>query len=245
MWPYEHPLAQGSSLHRDTLYNLRQWADDAEIVDLRNAEPKTLAELIHLNETHGTAIRNAAASFPLIKTIQALRPLSHDLLQISVHIEADFVWDAKLSGTAEPFYVWVEDEEGLNILQWRSVLLRPSTATLDVDFVIPVTDTIPPSYTILSASDRWIGSDGRTVVHLEHLKMPPTFQDTTPLLDIPFLNISCFDDTQLTTTYRAYINTLNSIQSQAFWTLYHTQSNALVSAPVASGKSFLAEAAIW
>ncbi len=245
MWPYEHPLAQVSTLHRDTMHNLRQWADDTEISDLRSMDPKAIGELLHLNERHGTALRDAAVMFPTIGISYALRPLSHDLLQISVHIQPLFHWNAKISGSAEPFYVWIQDEEGTNILQWRSVLLRPTTSSLDIDFVIPMGDTILPSFTIISASDRWLGSDTQVYAPLDTLVMPLIPHDQTPLLDIPYLHVSCFDDTQLEKTYRAFITTLNSIQSQLFWAFYHTQQNVLISAPIASGKSLLAEVALW
>lgn len=245
MWPYEHPLAQVTTLHWDTMHNLKQWADDTEVTELRKMDPKAIGELIHMNEWHGTALRDAALMFPTIGVSYALRPLSHDLLQINVHVEPLFKWNAKVSSSTEPFYIWIQDGEGVNILQWRNILLRPSTTSLDIDFVIPIGDSVPPSYAVISASDRWLGSDTQTTISLEALVMPEPPVEQTLLLDIPYLRISCFDDTQLDQSYRAFISTLNSIQSQAFWTFYHTQQNILLSAPLASGKSFLGETAIW
>ncbi len=234
-----------TTLHRDTIHNLRQWADNTEIAELREMDPKAVGDLVHTNERHGTALREAALMFPTIGISYALRPLSHDLLQISVQVKPLFTWNAKLSGSAEPFYLWIQDEEGLSILQWRSILLRQTTTALDIDFVIPMRDSMSPSFSIISASDRWLGSDTQTHIPLDTLVMPQQPPDETPLLDIPYLHISCFDDTQLDKSYRAYIITLNSIQSRAFWTFYHTQNNVLISAPIASGKSLLGEAAIW
>jgi antiviral helicase SLH1 len=75
--------------------------------------------------------------------------------------------------------------------------------------------------------------------------MPEHAPPHTHVLDIPFLNIRCLDDPPLEQMYRGYVDTLNGIQTQAFWTLYHTNMNVLVSAPVASGKTFLGEMAIW
>ena len=245
MWPYEHPLAQVTMLHRDTMHNLRQWADDTEITDLRDMNPIAIGEMVHMNERHGTALRDAALMFPTIGLSYALLPLSHDLLQITVRVEPLFTWDTKLSGSAEPFYVWIQDQDGINILQWRSILLRPTTISFDIDFVIPLGDPFPPSYTVISASDRWLGSDTQTFISLEDLVMPQLQSEETALLDVPYLHISCLQDTQLEKIYRAYITTLNSIQSQSFWTVYHTQGNVLLSAPIASGKSVLGEIAIW
>lgn len=245
LWPYEHPLAQLTHIQRDTLHNLRQWADDTEIADLRTFEAKEIADLIHLNEKHGQAIKDAAWMFPTVSVDYSLRPLSHDMLQISVRVVPQFTWNHKISGSGEPFYVWVQDEDGVNILQWRSVLIRENSSSFEIDFVIPIGETIPASYTIISVSDRWLGSDDPRLVPLENLIMPSPPMGHTSLLDIPFLQISCLDDRALEQSYRPYISTLNGIQSHAFWSAYHTQNSMLISAPIASGKSFLGEVAIW
>lgn len=244
MWPYDHPLGQLNTLQRDTLYNLRRWADDTEIQELREMEPKELGELVHLNPIHGAALRNAALMFPTIGVSYALRPLAHDLLQISVTVEPQFTWNTKVSGSSEPFYVWVQDEEGLHILQWRSILLRQTSTAIDIDFVIPWSGE-HQSLSIVTASDRWLGSDSQTSVSLADLVMPAAFDERTPPLDLPFLSISAVDNPDIEKQYRPYITMFNTLQSQSFWSVYHTQNNILISAPVASGKSLMGEMAMW
>ncbi|BEI88967.1 uncharacterized protein CcaverHIS019_0203290 [Cutaneotrichosporon cavernicola] len=243
MWPYEHPLQQ-VSLQRDTLYNLRRWADDTEISELRDMDAKEIGQMVHLNEHHGKALRAAAMEFPTVGVQYALRPLANDLLEIAVTVEPTFKWSNKVSGTAEPFYVWVQDADGINILQWRNVLLRPSTKSVVIEFVIPWTADTHASLSIVTASDRWLGSDSQTHVDLSNLVMPRPFDDHTPLLDLPFLTLAALDDIELEQAYRP-VSMLNGLQSQAFWSVYHTQHNVLVSAPIASGKSLLAELALW
>lgn len=243
MWPYDHPLQQITTLQKDTLYNLRRWADDTEISELQEMEPKELGDLIHMNEIHGRALLTAARQFPSIGVKYALRPLAHDVLQVTVSVERQFEWNDKMSSSAEPFYIWVQDAEGLNILQWRSVLVRQSSSTMDIDFVIPWTGD-HQSLTIVTASDRWLGSDSQVHVPLENLLMPAPFHGATPVLDLPFLPMSAVDDVELARAYRP-VTLLNGLQSQPFWTLYHTNHNVLISAPVASGKSLLGEMALW
>ncbi|KAK4688426.1 hypothetical protein P7C73_g1686, partial [Tremellales sp. Uapishka_1] len=246
MWPFDHPLIQVTTLQRETVFNLRRWAEHTTIPELREMSATELGQLVHMNEHHGSALHSAAMMFPTVTISHSLRPLSHDLLQISVHITPSMTWNTKLSGTSEPFYVWVEDEEGLLILQWRSVLLRPTTETLDIDFVIPFSaDQAGSSISVVCVSDRWMGSEEQSYVSLGDLIMPKMAEDHTTLLDIPYLNIACLGDKALENAYRPYISTLNSIQSQVFWSVYHTFSNVLLSAPISSGKSFLGEMAIW
>jgi antiviral helicase SLH1 len=245
MWPYDHPLNQVSTLQKDTLYNLRRHADETEIPILREMEPKELGELIHMNESHGLAVKNAAQSLPMIDVTYALRPLSNDILEVHVTITPTFKWNPKVSTSAEPFYIWIQEEEGINILQWRSVLLRQSTTSVELDFALSFEEELPQSLTIVSASERWLGSGEEKLITLEGVRMPTLAPTHTRLLDIPFLNIRCLDDSSLVDMYRNHVNTLNGIQTQAFWTLYHTNMNTLVSAPVGSGKTFLGEMAIW
>lgn len=245
MWPYDHPLQQVSTLQKDTLYNLRRHADDVEIPVLRDMEAKELGDMIHMNETHGQAVKTAAQSLPMIEVAYALRPLSHDVIEIRVKITPTFSWNAKVSTSAEPFYIWVQEEKGIDILQWRSVLLRQTTTSVELDFVLTFEEELPTTLTIVSASDRWLGSGEDRVISLEGIKMPEIAPPHTQVLDVPFLNIRCLDDPALQQIYNRYITTLNNIQTQAFWTIYHTSMNVLVSAPVASGKSFLGEMAIW
>ena len=245
MWPYEHPLAQITTLHRDTLHNMKQWADDTEIAELRSMTPAEIGQRIKMNEHHGTAVHNAALTFPTIGVDYALRPLSHDVLQLSVTVTPENEWNAKVSTSAEPFYVWIQDESGLGILQWRQILVRQSTTAITIDFLINFGDAPPNSVTIVTASDRWLGSDNTAVIPLTDLVMPSVPPENTELLDIPYLNISVLGNKALEDSYRRYVTMLNGIQSQAFWSVYHTQNNILISAPVATGKSLLGEMAIW
>lgn len=210
MWPYEHPLAQITTIQRDTLFNLKKWQDDTEISELRLLTPTELGDRIHMNERHGGAIRDAALMFPTVSVEHALKPLSHELLQLSVTVTPEFKWNAKLSSTAEPFYVWVQEEGGVNILQWRSILIRPETSSISIDFLIPSGDNPPESVTIVSASDRWLGSDTNTVVPLTDLVVPQPPPEATELLDIHFLHISALDDPLLVKSYSRIITAMNS-----------------------------------
>ncbi|WWD03969.1 hypothetical protein V865_002029 [Kwoniella europaea PYCC6329] len=245
-WVYDHGLAQLNILQRDTLHKLNQYTtDDMTIADFRNMSAAELGEFIHMNEKHGQAVLDAANMFPMVGMTYKLRPISHDLLQISVKVEPQFKWNNKISGGSEPFYVWAQDEEGLKIYQWRSVRIQPTTSVIGLDFVLPFDDTPPSTISIVSISDRWLWSHEQITINLSDLVMPPPPAPSTDLLDIPFLRLSCFNDPALEAAYKTHMSTLNSIQSQAFWTMYNTSVNALIAAPVASGKSFLGEAAIW
>lgn len=245
MWPFDHPLFQYQHLKKETLFNLRRWADNTNVAELRAMDAVELGKLVHLNEGHGAALLAAANQFPSLSVTYALRPLSHDLLQVDIHLERDFEWSEKHSGGSEPFYVWIQDQDEVTILQWRSVLFRQATTSIDLEFVIPIGEQVPEMFQIVAVSDRWLGSDEVVDVPLQDLVMPASTSSHTPLLDIPYLHVSALKDAELVTAYRPYIHTFNGIQSQSFWSVYNTHSNILISAPVSSGKSVLGELAIW
>lgn len=245
-WVYDHGFAQLKVLQRETIHKLTQYTPDSmTISDFRDMTAQENGKFIHMNEKHGQAVLDAAMMFPTVNLTHTLRPITHDLLQITVKVTPQFKWHNKISGSSEPFYVWVQDKEGLNIYQWRSIRVTPSTTAIDIDFFLPFDDVPPDSISIISISDKWLWSYEQLVIQLSDLIMPPPPKESTQILGIPFLRRSCFNDPQLEQRYAQTLDTLNTIQSHAFWMLYNTSMSAVVSAPVGSGKTLLAEGAIW
>ncbi|KAG8899961.1 hypothetical protein FRB99_006340 [Tulasnella sp. 403] len=245
MWPYEHPLTQ-TSLSRALMYNLKHWADEMSIHDLASQTAAELGKLIHLNEIQGEALLRAAKEFPTAAVTYTLRPLSPDLLKISVDLKRAFKWNKRVHGITEPFWVWVEDHEGREILQWSHMTFRQNTDHLSTNFTIPLNPkAIPPSVTIRFVSDKWLGAEEEIVVPFNDVTMPGPSSITTPLLNIPFLMFKTLRNPTLEKVYAARYRNMNGIQTQCFFSLYNTAQNVLVSAPSASGKGVLAQFAAW
>ncbi|OJT11666.1 Antiviral helicase SLH1 [Trametes pubescens] len=217
LWPFDNPLKQ-FELKMDVLYNLERWADDYAVAELAEMSGEELGKLLHLNERHGSAVREAAKQFPTARITYNLRPLGADVLRIAVKIERAFNWSSKTHGSAEPFWVWVEDHDGTNILQLSHLIFRPTTDALDVDFVISLpSQKRPPSVTIRFVSDRWQGAEEEVEVSLEELVMPAASDSHTPRLDIPFLPLSVVQNPPLQDFLAPRLHGFNAIQSQAFW----------------------------
>ncbi|KAI0321843.1 Sec63-domain-containing protein [Amylostereum chailletii] len=245
LWPYDQPLKQ-FSLKQDIFYGLERWADDYAVSELAEMSAADLGKLVHLNELHGKALLDAAKQFPTVQLSYKLRPLGSDVLKIAVRVQRAFNWSSRLHGSGEPFWLWVEDHEGLTILQLSHLLLRQSTEDLDVSFIIAIPNGAPPpSVTIRFVSDRWMGAEDEVEVPLDSLAMPPPPHSHTPRLDLPFLNASAVRDPVLQELVSARFFNLSAIQTQAFWSVVHTSLHALVCAPVGSGKTALAQLLIW
>jgi len=242
MWPFEHPLAQ-FGLSQDVLYNLQRWADDLSVAELVSKSAAELGQSIHMNEGHGAALLKAAKQYPSLQMSYQLRPLSADLLKISVRVSKSFDWSTRLHGTSEAFWLWVEDYEGVGIIQGSHLLLRQNTTHLDVNFIIPIRGSNPPpSVTIRYISDRWMGAEDEIIAVFEDLAMPSSASSHTPLLDLPFLPVS---DSISTPINKLHFRHFNGVQTQSFWPLMHTNQNTLLCAPAGSGKSTMAMLSVW
>ncbi|PWZ02743.1 Sec63-domain-containing protein [Testicularia cyperi] len=248
MWPFDHPLQQSNNLAPDTLYGITQWADEVEIADLAEMSSEELGKLVHLNARLGATVRQAARSFPRLTTEASLRPLSHDLLRIDVRVDRAFEWSERQLGRIHGFYVWIEDENEVDILQWMVHLTRVSDSTSsNISFTIPVPEAVPGGLTLRWMSDSWLGSEDSEWISFEHLVMPPRPPSHDALLDLPLLPVQSAlqDDALLRELYSRKFAAFNAIQTQSFHALMHTSANALLSGPNACGKSTVAMMAAW
>ncbi|KAG6837982.1 hypothetical protein H0H93_008376 [Arthromyces matolae] len=241
MWPFDQPLKQ-FDLKADIFYGLQQWADEWSPSQLASLDAIELGKLVHLNERHGQALLAAANQFPAATITYDLRPIGPDILKICTRVKRAFTWNSKVHGNAEPFWLWIEDSGGIFILQLAHLVFRQTTDVLNVDFIISVPNGIPPpSITIRYVSDRWMGAEEEIFIPLESLVMPTASLSNTPLLDLPFLPTSTLiRNSSIAGTVAGRVDHLNAIQSQSYWSIINTKCNALLCAPVGSGKSSLA-----
>lgn len=245
-WPEDHPFLQlGDSLKREVLSNVQRWADDYSVWELAQMSAHDIGELVHLNDNHGAAILRIAKEFATLDISYACRPLSYDLLQVSVHAERSFTWGSNRKNSVEPFWIWLEDSNGVEILQSFNVIFRQSTEQLDLDFTIQTNDLIErEGFIIRYISDRWMGAEDEIPVTLDMLIKPQPFTSFTSVLPLPFLSLHTFGNDSLRRAFGDKISDLNTIQTQAFWGFVNVKDNALLCAPSGSGKSTLASIAI-
>lgn len=240
LWPFDHPLKQ-SSLKFETMSAIQRWCDELSVVELASHDAKTLGSIVHLNEIQGRAILNAAQEFPAARITYKLHPLASDVLKVSLNIGRSFTWNSRLHGTSEPFWVWIEDHEGVHILQIAHLSFHQSTESLDLDFVLPVPHGLkPPSFTIRWVSDQWMGAEQEVVVSLDELVMPPPAVCHAPLLLLPFLPVSSLPP-PVASLYGNRFTSFNTMQTQSFWSMMNTGSPSMLCAPSGAGKSTIAE----
>jgi len=245
MWSFDHPLKQ-FHLKPETLFSIERWADDVPTSELVELDASSLGSLVHLNEHHGQAILNAAKQFPAVRIVYTLQPLTADVLKISLTITRAFDWNTKVHGTSEPFWIWIEGMDGLNILQLSHVIFHQNTVSLKTDFHISIPSRQPPDYvTIRVISERWVGAEDTITVSLDSLVVPSPPLPPTPVLNLPFLSVDELQPSFIKDLFIRSLRTLNVLQTHAYWNFMFNKSNSLYSAPAGSGKSTLARMAVW
>lgn len=244
MWPFSNPLGQ-FDLSSDLMFNIERWADDLSINEIALMSDVDFGALIHQNERLGGFAVKAAKQMPSLKVSHSLQPLTHDLLKIKLHLRRQFEWSEKQHGTAEAFWVWIEDEESSAILQLSRVLIRPNTTTVEQTFVIPIS-VLPSTLYARIVSDRWMGAEDSNLIPLNHLIMPSPPISHLPLLELPLLSPhDAFSNPILRDFYSSESPAFDPIQTQAFHSIYHSSNNILLCASSAQSRGTLLEMAIW
>lgn len=227
------------------MYNIERWVDEMSVNEIAAMSDAEFGALCHQNERLGGFATRAARQMPSLAVTHTLQPLTHDLLRVRLELRRDFEWSEKHHGNAEAFWVWIEDEDNLAILQMVRVLVRPSTTLLHQDFIVPI-GTVPTALHVRVVSDRWMGAEDVYTVSLRELIMPAPPPPHLPLLDLPLLAaVDAFSEPLLCDLYAAETPTFDPVQTQTFHAMYHASSNALVCAPSAPSRGTLLELAIW
>lgn len=243
IWPFDHPFAQsGDTLKREVMYSVRRWADDYSIAELAQMTAKDLGDLVHLNDKHGATLLRLAKEFPTLEITYDLQPLTSELLKIAVHAKRSFSWGSKRKDSVEPFWIWVEDYDGADILQLSHAIYRQTTELLDLDFIVQISDSrVAKGLTIRYVSDKWMGAEDEIPLELDHLVKPQPFDGFTTLLSLPYLTLDSLNTESLKRSFSSRVQNLNAMQTHAFWSLLNNHQNALFCAPPGSGKSSLAQ----
>jgi antiviral helicase SLH1 len=239
MWPFQNPICQ-FPLSQDLLHNLQKWADDYSPAELMPKSAKELGEMMHLNERNGRALQKATKQFPSASIAFRLRPLNSELLRLDVDIAALFTWDRHVHGFGEPFWLWVEDADGVDILQLHHLVFRADISTLSAQFHIPIWHDPPQTQVRLRlVSDKWLGAETEVDVPLSDIKMPSPPLHRRALLDLPLLSLSALRSESLRNNTVQRFKNMNATQTQFFWPVINSKRNVVLSGPAGCGKSTL------
>ncbi|KAL8714924.1 MAG: hypothetical protein Q9220_001437 [cf. Caloplaca sp. 1 TL-2023] len=245
MWPTMTPLRQFSSCPRDVI--TRAEKIDVPWSSYFDLDPSRMGELLGMPKA-GKTICNLVQKFPRLEVQAQVQPVTRSMLRIELTITPNFEWDLTVHGTAESFWILVEDCDGEDILFHDQFLLRKDYAESEmkehlVEFTVPITEPMPPNYFITVLSDRWLQAETKLAVSFEKLVLPEKFPPHTPLLDLQPLPVSALKRQDFQDLYEGLAE-FNKVQTQVFSSLFTTNDSVFIGAPTGNGKTTCAEFAI-
>lgn len=241
MWQSMSPLRQFRKMPEEIVKKIEKKNFPWE--RLYDLEPNEIGELIRVPKL-GKTIHKFIHQFPKLELSTHIQPITRSTLRVELTITPDFIWDEKIHGQSEAFWILVEDVDSEVILHHEYFLLKAKYATDEhlVKFFVPVFEPLPPQYFLRVVSDRWIASETQLPVSFRHLLLPEKNVPPTELLDLQPLPISALRNPKYESLYK--FPQFNPIQTQVFNAVYNSDDNVFVGAPTASGKTTIAEFAI-
>lgn len=105
IWSSQHPLRQFDNLGPMALKKLEE--SRLGIDRLRDMSAKDVAALLNQRVEGGKAIRLAARQLPRLEADVELSPITRTIIRVALTLRADFTWNDRVHGAAEPFWIWV------------------------------------------------------------------------------------------------------------------------------------------
>ncbi|CAG8581624.1 7898_t:CDS:2 [Paraglomus occultum] len=243
MWLSMTPLRQFRQLPLDLIKRIEK--KDFPWERYFDLNPQEIGEFIGIPKA-GKTVHKFVHQFPKLDIQTYVQPITRSLLRIELRITPDFQWDEKVHGTAEAFWVLVEDVDGEVILYHDSFILKQKYAEEDhtITFTVPLFEPLPPNYFISVISDRWLHCETKLPISFRHLILPKKYPPHTELLDLQPLPVSALRNREAEVLYSSWVDKFNPIQTQVFNALYNSDDNVFVGAPTGSGKTVCAEFAL-
>ncbi|CAG8561643.1 11778_t:CDS:2, partial [Acaulospora colombiana] len=245
MWMFETPLAQ-FGLPADIKMKIESLSDSIKKIErMRDMRPTELGRLVH-NNHYGPLIFKILKQFPSLKLDARIHPITRNILRVSLDITPEFVWNDRIHGTVEPWWIFVEDLESVEYYHTEYFLLSKNRhdETQKLGFTIAIQE-LPSQIFIRVVSDRWIGVEAVFSASLSDIVLPEYHQKHTDLLNLPPIPVTELKNKVLEEICAKRFSHFNPVQTQVFGTLYNSPGNVLVGAPTGSGKTVIAELSMW
>lgn len=243
IWAFDHPLTQ-FDLPEHVLKNIRAKNPPMDI--LKDMDAGELGGLVHNNKAGGTLYK-LISRFPCLEIESEIFPITTNVMRIHINLEPDFVWDERYHGNAQMFWITVEESDNSDILHVEKFILnkKQMKSPHEMDFMIPLTDPLPPQIVVRIISDTWIGSETVHTISFQHLIRPSNETIRTNLLRLQPLPVTALHNPEIEAIYSSKFRYFNPMQTMTFHSLYNTNDSVFVGSPTGSGKTVVAELAIW
>ncbi|XP_053995787.1 activating signal cointegrator 1 complex subunit 3 [Hylaeus anthracinus] len=244
-WSHISPVCQFSCLPPEIIDKINQY--DLTIDKLYDMDVKEIGDILRNHKT-AALVKKCCEELPMLEMTYSLQPITRTVLRIRLQIYPQFRWNDKIHGkTSEPFWIWVEDPD-TNFLyhhEYFEMTRKMVYNNLEQELVmtIPLQEPLPAQYIVKATSDRWLGCESMVPITFHNLILPEIYPPHTDLLKLQPLPIKALKEPTFEKLYK--FTHFNPIQTQIFHCLYHTDNNVLLGAPTGSGKTIVAEIAMF
>eukprot|EP00371_Babesia_bovis_P000158 XP_001608805.1 helicase [Babesia bovis T2Bo] len=217
-------LSEGTATRLST-YNLES------LMDLTHSEFSQLVK----SRSEASAVESFLGFVPYPQIIPSSRPITSCITEVNVKITLKNNWSTRWNGKNEIFYIWLCSEEC--ILNKSKVMLNCNKTSATVDMFVPQRED--DTYFILKVfSSKWLGLSFEQQLRTKRLAYVE--EGYTKLLKLwPMPTKALCDKFDYQHKY------FNPLQTQMLsYCLYH-DDNLLVGAPTGSGKTVVAELAMF
>ncbi|XP_062168571.1 DExH-box ATP-dependent RNA helicase DExH14 [Alnus glutinosa] len=243
IWPHQHPLRQfDKDISAEICRKLEERGADLD--RLQEMEEKDIGALIRYAHG-GKLVKQYLGYFPWIQLSATVSPITRTVLKVDLLITPDFTWKDRYHGTAERWWILVEDSENDHIYHSELFTLTKRVARgqpQKLSFTVPIFEPHPPQYYIRAVSDSWLHAEAFYTISFQNLQLPEAGTSHTELLDLKPLPLTSLGNSTYEALYK--FSHFNPIQTQTFHVLYHSDNNVLLGAPTGSGKTISAELAM-
>ncbi|KRY35927.1 Activating signal cointegrator 1 complex subunit 3 [Trichinella spiralis] len=243
LWWCRHPLWQLNFLKADVVKKLEE--KKLTVDRLFEMDAQSIGTMIH---DDGDQVLKACNHLPILNVDATVQPITSSILRITLNIIPDFEWNQELFDCSVlKFHIWISNPDQNRILHREEILFTRRQVKmrqpLKLVFIIPAANPLPAYYLVFWDSNNFLGCDYEDAIPFGNVILPAERQQRTALLDLQPLPVSALNSPLLELMYR--FSHFNAIQTQVFHTIFHTDSNVLVGAPTGSGKTVIAELAIF
>ena len=254
IWPHQHALRQfEQTLSAETIYKLEE--RQATVERLFDMSAQEIGSMLRLNTSIGQKVRGCLESLPHLTMEATVQPITRSVLRVTVALTPEFRWRDAVHGGLQRWLVWVEDPVNEHIYHNETFMLSKKLhgeGKQHLAFTIPIFEPVPPQYFLRATSESWHGCETFLELNFNDLVLPDKGPAHTELLDLPPVPrqalfppenpaLGCEEFFKL---YEGKFEFFNKVQTQAFDTLFHSESNVLLGAPTGSGKTISAELAM-
>lgn len=188
-WASQTPLRQFSGIVDESVLRKieRKYIDFDRYFGLKSSD---LGELLR-DRKLGKSAHKLIHSLPRIEMEVVVRPLTRSILEFEVTLTPDFMFESRVHGAGESFWIFVEDSDSEHLLYSESFYLRKAVCKEKhvLVFTVQVTLPRPPHYFVKCCSDRWIAPETVVPVSFQHLILPDKFAPHTNYLGLLPLSI--------------------------------------------------------